>query len=1232
MSEQAPEDDIPRDQDLAGALTQAVEYWCDRLMDGSGTSLDETLHTAKRRDRLAEQLRPLLKILFPGAKARHPETCPFNTRQSLRAALKKLDQIIGADPERDNALLMRVLNEGERRLGWKLPEALAVQLRLPRELPLVTADEIVGLTGLMRLRKSLDVHACGPARLDPVAGAGQILFSAIVDGGLLRKDLQQGFLRTLRCDLCVTPHGTWLSIPLDVPAPEVEEPCSRERWLVRPETELMLLRFWHESADNAFPQAEPWPVMKAYFAAAGVPVADRPASLAVLNRWARTSQALILPPFLRETATGRFHSTGVNDSAHRRLCTGERVFQADDARLLKGVRRHEQVAEHPHPAVRVPVSIESRRLTGIVQVLRAGKLARAEKRNRILRGLSEAADHLGYVGWLIGQWCANLLKDGRKALKLSAIIRYVYPVKRYVLPAFAGTHPASLTDEQWEERFQDALDRANDGLAPLAIYSFAQFVVAQPDGPQFDPNELEGVDSIARVSANLVSVRDFEASMDALTAATPRDTRMARLVAALGFYCGLRRGEAMNLRLGDLNGVYDTQLFVRGHPDHTVKRVASQRVLPLQALLPAHWLSELHAWRLKRDAEGRSESTERLLFCRPGKDFDPIPADELIIPVRDALRATTGDYGLVYHHLRHAFANWTLLRLLSVELPMTAWQQQLAALIDPWFAAPACRTLRRAILGSGIDDEPARHAAYALARLMGHAEVATTLRHYVHIADLLALGYQTQRRALRLPDAQVRSLLGLGDSEAKVDAAYHRWRRIYKKAWDDTLGGLRPEVILDTARRMTLGYDSAWPTSSGVAAQTGSREAPAAMPRALQLDDIPAVIGAVYDDRLRVNQAAAQLNLRPEQVHAAKMAVVGLGALRTKDGHHPRFHMPPTPPSGAADGDLFRQAIDYIETHPLDMKEGMAGIDLLVRADPHRGHRIILSSDEDALRFAALLQAIGFGPSRLHIDLYPRADAEEENRTHWCRRLGVRPQQVAIKPHKRVGPGAPNGEIAIHVLSRRRRNRLDEATGRCGGDYEPTVLKRGLVWLRLSTEMSGIEWVLPQVQSVADLVAVLRALGVPEERVRADATDLRVAVEVTSAPSREVVERGVACLVNAKVDHALRVVSSEEDDIVAVVRVLRAWGVSPDLMHLDYTGDWECAARAVSTAHLLEHAGMPAERIETKPRKGRPARLSFAVVLARGSEQIKSWSLTYTLIMLYVLAKSTADLPEAGAP
>lgn len=1201
-------------------LRRAVQFWAERL-----TREDGAPGHALRRSALEAQLAAILRPLYLDSALDKPEICPVQTQERLRRALRALDEVVGVAAEAVNALVLRILEHGQSALGWFVPEPVDVLLRLPRELPVLVEADFVGLAALKRLETGLDAAVNRLPSWSAAARAGHVLHRALILGGLLRTHLINGWLALQATDLTVTAFGSWVEIQLAAEDMTAEAP-QPERWLLRPELELVLLAYWRDFPEQPLGGGKtPWALLRAYYAAAGIQPEWQPATFAQVKRWARARQALALPPMFVAVLTGEVVSSALPATAHRRFCTGEPCWQADDQRdpVVKAATPAAVFALGAKRARPLPTH-EDRALKRIFRALYKPQAGRLAVRRELESRMQAEAPHLSLAGRAIATWTHHLLAHETKQRKIATIRRYVQPVRRYVLPRLRHADIDTLSGEDWRAALQAAIDETNDSLAPLAIYLFARFVTLQPDGPTFDVEELEGLDSVHRVRPNLLSVTDFERAMQQLHTPAPRDERMARLIGVLGFYAGLRRNEALCLRLGDLQGEHQLWLTVRTNRYRQVKSYAGQRLLPLHALLPDHWLRQLLAWRAMRTDEGGAHAREQLLFCALNKAFSPLPAEQLVTPVRDAIRAVTGDYSLVFHQLRHSFASWTLVRLLAPELPLPHWQQRFAALAHPWFDTSACTALRRWLLGVTGDTQPVRHAAYALARLLGHQQVATTFRAYIHLAAWMIWGLQTRQGTLAMGEAEVCALLGFPAANAGSSAAYQRWRRLCRKAGSPASGGLAPEPLLQVARAEGRFAGADWP--SAIVVPDARAPVVTTLPyqsSPLRLDQLPALLGALYQEGRTIDRIAEEFQLDPRQVQQVRDAAQALAAQRTKAAAKQRFTMPPKATSSEADGDALKIIIRQLEASDLDWPTIEAGIGLLDRTNPSRGHRILFQDEAPARRFVAMLLALGFPQAQLRADLYPQEGAVAENQRHWSQCLGIPVAHIAIKSLVR-SPGARHGAISIGITRPRAYSRLRPAA-EDGGDYDAAVAKRALAGFETRAVGDALHWRLADAQQVADLVTLLRWFGIPADALTTHREDADVRVALRHPVDAATVRHARQLLARSLPYHGLRVVSADPRDTRAVIELLLACGVEGSLLNVEFSGTWDPAKSDVLMSTFAADYGLGDAQLQRKQRKGREPTLSLTVGIARGHEQIHAWSLTYALVMVRIFV-------DAGAP
>jgi len=197
---------------------------------------------------------------------------------------------------------------------------------------------------------------------------------------------------------------------------------------------------------------------------------------------------------------------------------------------------------------------------------------------------------------------------------------------------------------------------------------------------------------VTRVDARIISEEQYQLVMQALGTCglelrTPRLVTAARLLLILGFRLGLRRNEALKLRLRDLHLPefsaaecahiqarqshmrrlskdeqarieLPVDLLIRPHAQRGLKTQNAVRSLPLRELLEPDELTLLIDWYRERQQEESQNSTSEFLFCIPQLRTQWVSESCLFPALHDCMRAVTGSEFLHYHHLRHSCATW----------------------------------------------------------------------------------------------------------------------------------------------------------------------------------------------------------------------------------------------------------------------------------------------------------------------------------------------------------------------------------------------------------------------------------------------------------------------------------------------------------------------------------------------------------------------------------------------
>ena len=265
-----------------------------------------------------------------------------------------------------------------------------------------------------------------------------------------------------------------------------------------------------------------------------------------------------------------------------------------------------------------------------------------------------------------------------------------------------------------------------------AVAEFGHFLSASGQLDQDLSVPTHAVASGYGVSAELLSHTELRTTCKILGSASGGLAdplrRVAVWILVCAFYCGLRRNEALHLRVGDLHLSDDGDfLLIRPHALRRLKSPASQRMIPL-AVIPQKQRDLVARAVSDGDAELAPATQLVQVLCNEQAavfEWRVIPA------INRALKLATGNTNLHLHHARHCAASNTLLQLMRVELPLDELVQR-----ADWLAPVMERAqgVGDALLGHR---QQSRKHLWAASALLGHASIETTMGTYVHSSDLL---------------------------------------------------------------------------------------------------------------------------------------------------------------------------------------------------------------------------------------------------------------------------------------------------------------------------------------------------------------------------------------------------------------------------------------------------------------------------------------------------------------
>ena len=344
-----------------------------------------------------------------------------------------------------------------------------------------------------------------------------------------------------------------------------------------------------------------------------------------------------------------------------------------------------------------------------------------------------------FLKWLIASLAGQ--SATKKGLSLSTISARFSATLPYLLGSLE-VDPAELKTPELEDIYYEIASHLSDDLLRKHVLGglrdFHSHMVREYRIPPIsDEQEVLGESGCLRpVSANLLSFDEYTAAQAWLdqqisVGRTLSEIKTCKIVLMLAFRCGLRRMEIFGLRLMDIHTEGHLVIVLQPNSKRGLKTDNSRRVSPLYALLPQSERQMLRDWVADR-LNQMNQSRMGYLFheFRVANHMNWV--NKITDRVCEALRTVTGDPDIYLHHLRHAFATWTYLRLVDTDQKICAHFRHLP---HTFTALRSTRKLHVCLVGRIAPTN--RDFLFVVSKLMGHSSPAITLEHYIHGCDLI---------------------------------------------------------------------------------------------------------------------------------------------------------------------------------------------------------------------------------------------------------------------------------------------------------------------------------------------------------------------------------------------------------------------------------------------------------------------------------------------------------------
>ena len=699
-----------------------------------------------------------------------------------------------------------LLSEGHRLKRWNIRPG-SQRVKLPPERAAFVRRDFQLLTHLRPIEAAFLDRLCRP--LDQRQRYEAFLISALLNGGILSLGRLDALLG-LRADAVQAINGVlWATLNLPVPGSERARPL---RWYPDALTATLLTKalesgqLSHPANPTGTDRAALWTRLELTFKRLELPPWQ--GELRDLLRAVRVATALSTPGFVAAYLADDLESHSLPDLVFQRVL---------GASLPGGDEPSAEDKPPDKPSVKNDLSYLGKSVTIELSVNfdpdlpRKSQMSIARLVCKALNNRKGAIDRLkeiieenqgrlwpithALIGWAMWRLDPNC-SSGK--IKASSAQTYFRTLAVHLIFEAEDLDLLDLEIDDFETLYELAARRVDSEFRRAYFWGRIRdfhdylFLGGVPD---IDLRELDGwvATGSVRVSANLVTESDFRRFAQALEAEQIHPAAETVLLAGtLGYRTGLRRREIQLLRVQDIHPGPEPFLLIRPSRLASLKSNASKRRIPLRALLPADELKTLMAFHERRKAQ--VDEQDGLLFASPDAPWIPTPYSTLIDPVTALFTAITGKTGVRFrfHHLRHSFANWLLLALLSTDAP------ELLTPKLPFLDSHLLDRERLALLHAcfyptipGSERYPERRHLFQVAALMGHLSPSTTCQSYIHLLDWISGRYLD----LRL-DHHLRELGGPGLGRLCGLSSSMPYKREYRDLTHSAAAFLRHHVAV----------------------------------------------------------------------------------------------------------------------------------------------------------------------------------------------------------------------------------------------------------------------------------------------------------------------------------------------------------------------------------------------------------------------------------------------------
>ena len=635
------------------------------------------------------------------------------------------------------AIIRQVIILGNDMRSWNL-ELPPLSIKVPREKGRFNPDRFRSRVLAKNWKCALTYSISRDENLEQEYMIAQIILSAMLYGGITNQQLLIALVKSLSFPPMYYNEKRYINLK---PTWRGQDNAETRRWFPDALTETLILRYSNYIYFDPQPQLTgSWifKIVNRFLKKCAVSKENLPSGIMQLCNIASIQYELYFPSFLADYCSRRFINHSLRDSAWKRIVDPVDDSKDEQPLELSGWDTYQKLDEEQDDSY----PFKSIAFIGIREAIRS------EKIEIVLAQLDRHISTLDHeehgTEYLFSKWISYLLKPhkGSRAIKTSTARNYVSIIGTRLYEVLPNENLIELSSDEFEEAYSLILENIDSEnhkrKVAKTLYQFHRYIEEYHDITRIDYHSVLGAYAAPTpVDANILWVDEFDRTQEAIKNSDliqmhPDLVEVVELIFMLGYRCGLRRMEALRLRLIDVSGTYKPDLLVRPFLGRTLKTSSSRRKMPLYALLSEEEWKKLCAWKEKRLKQELEVEFSEYLFAVKELNFRCAPEDLVFPIIHKAMRSVTGDQTLRYHHLRHSFASLTLLKLLAANYgaPLSLFShlpKQCAEIED-------AKTFTENLM---ILPGPTRKLLYSVARLLGHSGPDISLGHYIHTLDIM---------------------------------------------------------------------------------------------------------------------------------------------------------------------------------------------------------------------------------------------------------------------------------------------------------------------------------------------------------------------------------------------------------------------------------------------------------------------------------------------------------------